>query len=238
MKNIGETLASFRKAAGYTQIDVATELTKAGYPIQNKSIYAWEKNKSTPNPTQFLFLCKLYGITDIYSAFIEPNPDNPMSTLNDAGKEKVLDYIRILGLTSEYSINDKNSDKVTELPVRTRELPLFLLAASAGTGEFLDSAAHEMVIVGSEVPEQASFGIRLHGNSMEPRYMDGQIVWVYKTTELFDGDIGIFYLDGQAYCKKLHKGRGYIELLSFNPDYKPIRIKESSEFKIFGRVVS
>ncbi len=238
MKNIGETLAEYRKKAGYTQIDVAAELTKAGYPIQNKSIYAWEKNKSTPNPTQFLFLCKLYGITDIYSAFIEPNPDNPLASLNDAGKDKVLDYIRILGLTDEYSIDNKEKDNVTVLPVRTRELPLFLLAASAGTGEFLDSEAHEMVIVGSEVPEKASFGIRLNGNSMEPRYMDGQIVWVYRTTELFDGDIGIFYLDGQAYCKKLHKGRGFLELLSFNPDYKPIRIKESSDFKIFGRVVS
>ena len=238
MKNIGETLAEYRKTAGYTQIDVAAELTKAGYPIQNKSIYAWEKNKSTPNPTQFLFLCKLYGITDIYSAFIEPNPDNPLASLNDAGKDKVLDYISILGLTSEYSISRPNTDNVTVLPSRTRELPLFLLAASAGTGEFLDSEAHEMVIVGSEVPEKASFGIRLNGNSMEPRYMDGQIVWVYRTTELFDGDIGIFYLDGQAYCKKLHKGKGFLELLSFNPDYKPIRIKESSDFKIFGRVVS
>jgi Predicted transcriptional regulator len=258
MKNIGETLADFRKKAGYTQIDAAEELTKAGYPIQNKSIYAWEKNKSTPNPKQFLFLCKLYGITDIYSAFIEPNPDNPMAALNDEGKEKVLDYIRILGLTGEYNIKDAVaeppaktskahiisakanilSDKLKNNPVKTRELPLFLLAASAGTGEFLDSAAHEMVIVGSEVPETASFGIRLNGNSMEPRYMDGQIVWVYRTAELFDGDIGIFYLDGQAYCKKLHKGRGYLELLSFNPAYKPIRIKESSDFRIFGRVVS
>lgn len=238
MKNIGETLAAFRKAAGYTQIDVAAELTKAGYPIQNKSIYAWEKNKSTPNPTQFLFLCKLYGITDIYSAFIEPNPDNPLASLNEAGKEKVLDYIRILELTRQYNTYEVQGDNVTELPARTRELPLFLLAASAGTGEFLDSEAHEMVIVGSEVPDTASFGIRLHGNSMEPRYMDGQIVWVYRTTELLDGDIGIFYLDGQAYCKKLHKGKNSLELLSFNPDYKPIRIKESSDFKIFGRVVS
>ena len=68
--------------------------------------------------------------------------------------------------------------------------------------------------------------------------MNGQIVWVYRTTELYDGDIGIFYLDGQAYCKKLHKKGKLLELLSFNPEYKPIPIKESSEFKIFGRVVS
>lgn len=238
MKNIGDLLTIYRKKAGLTQIDVAEKLTKAGYPIQNKSIYAWEKNKSTPNPTQFLFLCELYGITDIYSTFIGPNPDNPLSILNDAGKEKALEFIRILGLTNEYRV-EKASDNATDtLPAKTRELPLFLLAASAGTGEFLDSEAHEMVVVGSEVPEKASFGIRLNGNSMEPRYMNGQIVWVYKTSELFDGDIGIFFLDGQAYCKKLHKGKKGLELLSFNPEYKPIPVRESSDFKIFGRVVS
>ena len=253
IQDIGETLTTCRKQAGYTQIDAADALTKAGYPIQNKSIYAWEKNKSTPNPAQFLLLCKLYGITDIYSTFIEPNPENPFSTLNEEGKEKALDFIRILGLTDEYrsdnldinnnisknmQFNSRATKDMEPSLVKTRELPLFLLAASAGTGEFLDDEAHEMVVVGSEVPEKASFGIRLNGNSMEPRYMNGQIVWVYRTTELFDGDIGIFYLDGQAYCKKLHKGNGVLELISFNPDYKPIPIRENSDFKIFGRVVS
>jgi len=237
MKNIGEILTDYRKRTGYSQKEVAALLTKEGKETKDKSIYTWEKGKSTPNPTQFLLLCKIYGITDIYSTFLEPNPDNPLAALNEAGRDKVMDYIRLLKLSNEYCIKDKNEDNIIEIPAK-RELPLYLLAASAGTGEFLDSEAHEMVVVGSEVPEQASFGIRLHGNSMEPRYMNGQIVWVYRTTELFDGDIGIFYLDGQAYCKKLHKGNGYLELLSFNPSYKPIKINEASDFKVFGRVVS
>lgn len=242
MKNIGETLTACRKKAGYSQIEAADMLTKAGYPIRNKSIYTWEKNKSTPNPSQFLMLCKLYGVTDIYSTFIEPNPDNPFSVLNEAGKDKALDFISILASTEEYRYMDikakEKPENTIDFPVKQRELPIYLLPASAGTGEFLDSEEHEMVVVGSEVPEKASFGIRLHGNSMEPRYMNGQIVWVYRTAELYDGDIGIFYLDGQAYCKKLHKGNGKIELLSFNPDYKPIPVTEASEFKVFGRVIS
>ena len=73
---------------------------------------------------------------------------------------------------------------------------------------------------------------------MTPRYLDGQIVWVHRTTELMDGDIGIFSLDGEAYCKRLHKEKGRIELLSINPAYRPIPIKEGSDFRIYGRVVS
>ncbi len=252
MKTLGETLALYRKKAGYSQIDVAAMLTKNNYPIKNKGISAWEKGLAHPNATQFLLLCKMYGITDIYSAFLEPNPDNPLSVLNSEGKEKALDFIRILSLTKEYSIaagssdhsvkavksaNPKDTPPVSPARIQ-RELPLFHLAASAGTGEYLDGDAYDMVIVGSEVPDSASFGIRLNGDSMTPRYLDGQIVWVHRTTELMDGDIGIFSLDGEAYCKRLHKEKGRIELLSINPAYRPIPIKEGSDFRIYGRVVS
>ncbi len=95
-----------------------------------------------------------------------------------------------------------------------------------------------MVVVGSEVPESASFGIRLNGDSMTPRYLDGQIVWVYRTSELLNGDIGIFFLDGNAYCKRLHKESNLLELVSINPAYAPIPITEASDFRIYGRVVS
>lgn len=246
MNKIGDVLASNRKCAGKSQIEVSEIMSALGCPINNKVLSAWEKGKTTPNPTQFLYLCKIYGITDIYSVFLEPNPDNPLSELNNKGKEKALEYIELLKLDSRYTIptiHDKQSthdihktDNILSFP--QRELPLFLLPASAGTGEFLDGEEYDMVVVGSEVPESASFGIRLNGDSMTPRYIDGQIVWVYRTSELLNGDIGIFYLDGNAYCKRLHKEDNLLELISINPAYAPIPITESSDFRIYGRVVS
>ena len=237
MFNIGEVLANSRKTKGLSQIEVAKIMESYDYPINNKVLSAWEKGKSTPNPAQFLYLCKIYGITDIYSAFLEPNPDNPLSELNESGKAKVMEYIDLLKLDSRYTIAPAApKENVIEFP--HRELPLFLLAASAGPGEFLDGEAYEMVVVGSEVPESASFGIRLNGDSMTPRYLDGQIVWVYRTSELVNGDIGIFYLDGNAYCKRLHKKKNKLELVSINPKYAPIQVTANSDFRIFGRVVS
>ena len=241
MKDIARILTEYRKKAGYSQKEVADLLTREGKETKDKSIYTWEKGRSTPNPTQFLLLCKIYGITDIYSTFMEPNPDNPLASLNDAGKEKVLDYIKLLELSKEY-IKEEFSKKPTnnnivESPVK-RQLPLYLLPASAGSGEFLDGDEYELEEVGSEVPNKANFGIRLNGDSMEPRYLNGQIVWVQRTTDLLDGDIGIFYLDGNAYCKRLHKEIDLIELVSINPKYDPIKITEANDFRIYGRVVS
>ena len=67
---------------------------------------------------------------------------------------------------------------------------------------------------------------------MEPRYLNGQIVWVEKTTELLDGDIGIFYLDGSAYCKRLHRETDLLELVSIIPKYSPIKITEENDFRV------
>ena len=104
------------------------------------------------------------------------NPDNPFSILTPEGKEKALDYINILGMTDKYHIQSEETNKVISFP--RRKLPLYLLPASAGSGEFLDGDEYELEEVGSEVPEKAHFGIRLNGDSMEPRYLNGQIVWV------------------------------------------------------------
>ncbi|MBO4910165.1 MAG: LexA family transcriptional regulator [Lachnospiraceae bacterium] len=257
MYNIGEVLAKYRKEAGLSQVEVSKMMDKCDCPAANKVLSAWEKGKATPNPSQFLTLCKIYKITDIYSAFIGPNPDNPMSKLSEAGKEKVMEYIELLKLDKRYTLSSAKSSSLTKskraaishknatskedenlASYPTRELPLFLLPASAGTGEFLDGDSYDMVVVGSEVPESASFGLRLNGDSMMPRYVDGQIVWVYRTTELMNGDIGIFYLDGNAYCKRLHREKNLMELVSINPAYAPIPITEESDFRIYGRVVS
>ena len=55
------------------------------------------------------------------------------------------------------------------------------MTVSAGTGKFLDNDSYEEVEVGPEVPETADFGVRISGDSMMPRYLDKQIVWIQKT---------------------------------------------------------
>ena len=112
------------------------------------------------------------------------------------------------------------------------------MAASAGTGEFLDDENFEIIEVGEEVPEAADFGLALNGDSMEPRYHDKQAVWVQKTDTLDSGEIGIFYLDGMTYCKQLKKDSDGLFLISLNSKYEPIKISEENDFRVFGRVLN
>ena len=83
----------------------------------------------------------------------------------------------------------------------------------------------------------ADFGVRVSGDSMEPLYLNGQIIWVHQQETLEDGEIGIFILDGEAYVKKYHQTPDGISLISMNNKYAPIKVSSGSVFRTFGKVV-
>ena len=319
--DISVKLTQFRHEAGLSQIEVAKRLTDMGLSTKNKSVSSWEKGLASPNATQFLALCQIYGIKDIYSNFIgylesskNSFSDNSLSDLNISGLNisglnteglnteglnteglmKAEEYIELLKSSNKYSSNNisshystvnnssinnssnnnssnnnssdnnsqidainnktknnKTNNKTDNLvqfatPQKPRTLPVYDLPASAGTGEFIDNDYYHLMEISLElspmVPDNADFGIRIHGDSMNPLLENGDIVWVRRTSELQEGDIGIFYLDGEAYCKKLHftknnKKESQLQLVSLNPAYKPIDVSENSDFRIYGRVL-
>ena len=74
-------------------------------------------------------------------------------------------------------------------------------------------------------------------DSMEPLYLDGQIIWIHKQETLEEGEIGVFFLDGDAYVKKYHQSDSGIQLISLNKKYAPIQVTSGSTLKTFGKVV-
>lgn len=140
-----------------------------------------------------------------------------------------MEYIDLLAASGRY----KNT---TIIPLK-RKIRLFDIPASAGTGNFLDDDSFGEIEVGEEVPANADFGIRLTGDSMEPRFTDKQIVWIHQQENLNNGEIGIFFVDGNAYCKKLQDDEKGLFLISLNKKYDPIPITEDITFRIFGKVI-
>lgn len=102
---------------------------------------------------------------------------------------------------------------------------------------FLTDAPKESYEVGDLAPDNVDFGVRISGDSMEPEYYNGEIAWIQQKDSICNGEVGIFYLNGDAYIKKLHDEPDGLFLISLNKKYKPIAIQESDSFKIFGRVV-
>ncbi len=230
MHNIGNVICKLRTERKISQRELARLLCEKGFEVTNQAISKWENNITQPSASQFISLCNILGITDVVGVFCGKTTD-AFSGLNAYGREMAKEYINLLKLSDKYR---DSSEKV----IHIRKLPLYNISASAGTGQFLDSSDYELVEVGDEVPQNAHFGVKLAGDSMEPEYHNGDIVWVMQEQVLNNGDIGIFLYDGEVYCKKLEICENSVKLRSLNYRYAPIEVKDTESFKCFGKVVS
>ena len=115
-----------------------------------------------------------------------------------------------------------------------RTLPLFDLPVSAGVGVMLETdSADEITVSDNSRTREADFALRISGNSMEPRYRDGDILLVQETDTVEFGELGIFILDGNGFFKVFGGDRLY----SLNSDYGDILLKDFQDVRVAGRVI-
>jgi len=237
----GKILARLRKEKGLTQAQAAEYLSRhSGKACSYKVMSHWEKGVSSPAVEQFLLLCECYGVSDIQGTFRNAHlVYSDLPRLNALGKSRVEEYISMLltnpmftevEVEAEAEIEDEGEPCVT-MPLRS--IKLYTISAAAGTGSFLDSDHHVELEIDETVPNAADFAVRVSGDSMEPRFFDGQVIFVKEQRSLEVGEIGIFSLNGDSYIKKLGSG----QLVSLNPRYKPITIREFDSLHVFGKVV-
>jgi len=150
------------------------------------------------------------------------------SLLDSRGKSTVLS---LLESQADYS-NREKKEPLSHFPVY--EAP----AAAGSALPVLTEAVEQIPVVDGEIPRGASFGIRISGDSMEPLLGDGDIAYVQPCKNLSSGQIGIFLLNGESLCKKMVQKEGDVFLCSLNPAYSPIRILDSDDLKLVGRVIS
>ena len=195
-----------------------------------------------PNAYQFIALCRILGIEDCMVGM-------ESVLLNDTGLQKLNEYKMDLIASGRYR---PAPERYTETYI---EMPVSTLAVSAGVGEFLDEGGFEMIrFPKSAVPSNADFGVRVNGDSMEPVYHDGQIVWVEKRDTLQPGEVGVFICNGEGYLKVYDQQEpseeskdDYVDsygilhqqiiLVSYNKLYSPKLISPSDTFFVVGRVI-
>ena len=228
---IGEIIARTREDKNISQKEMAKLLFNENIHVTNQAISKWENGSTVPNAIQFLTVCKILGITDIYKTFIGAKAKTSYDMLNQEGKEKTLEYIDLLLRSGLYGASE-DTPKIISI----RSLPLYHISVSAGTGQFLDSDNYDMIEVGEDVPANADFGVKISGDSMEPRFANGQIVWVHRQQTIEHGEIGIFLYNGDAYCKKYDCQNG-LQLISYNRAYEPIQVSNHDDLRVFGKVV-
>ena len=231
---ISNKLKEARKAAGFTQKEVYEWLG-----VGQSTFSAWETGQGEPSVEVFLKLCQKYCIGNIAGYFL-PDPITGRT-------EEQLDPIFVrkmhaLPKRSQDAVRNclefeyQNSPlKIHQSGRRLRRIPLYTQVATAGFGNYLDD--QDAQIREMEAPEEASFAVRISGNSMEPLIHDGDIVFVHRQAEIASGEIGVFSYNNESFCKVWDNRAGCPKLVSLNKDYPPIFLKPSDRLVTHGKVL-
>lgn len=129
--------------------------------------------------------------------------------LDDHGKEMV-------DVVLDKEVERVKSEAVADLQdPKTKIIPLYLSPAAAGyTSPILGEDYEDYEVPASS---EADYAVRIDGDSMEPYIKDKSIVLVKKTVDLKDGDVGIFSVDNDMYCKQYCQDHiGNVYLFSLN----------------------
>ncbi|WP_050254011.1 S24 family peptidase, partial [Streptococcus pneumoniae] len=146
---------------------------------------------------------------------------------------KVLNYAK-RQLKEQKNEEETKINEVSEA-IRLYSYDYYDHPASAGTGQYLNDVRVERIELPVDV--DADFVIPIKGDSMEPDYHDGDLVFIQTSVDLNDGVIGVFNYNGDAYIKQLVIDEDQAYLHSLNPEYKDMPITPDTDFRIIGEVV-
>ncbi len=117
-------------------------------------------------------------------------------------------------------------------------LPIYDLPVSAGRGSLLDGSGSDFITLtsGGETLG-ADFALRISGNSMEPRYLDGDIILVHEQSSVGIGELGVFVCSDGVSSEGYFKRFGGDRLISLNPEYKDIYLDSFDSVLCRGKVI-
>ena len=248
---IGQRIQEVRKAHGVSLEGLGYLLSQYGIDMKQTGIGRWESGTVIPNAYQLMALSHIFQIEDPKTLFTESPTD--ADALNEEGLRKVREYKEDLIASGKY--RPAPAPAAGSNVLKFREMPMSLLPVSAGPGAFLDENNFELRrFPADEIPDGAEFAIRISGDSMEPVYSSGQIIWVQLCKQLRPGEVGIFEYDGNGYVKmydEQYPEETFLDeyttsdgqvlpqpvLVSYNEAYAPRPVNPNTSFCIIGRVL-
>ena len=231
---IGEKIKQYRLANGWTQQELGTKIG-----ISKNAIGNYEKGFRSPKKNTMFDLAKAFSISidDLFPPVQKDSASDIQSIYDQLEPPR---QVKVLTYAERQLDEQKNEDKtkineVSEKVVQLYGYDYYDHAASAGTGQYLNDVRVERIELPVDV--DADFVIPIKGDSMEPDYHDGDLVFIQTSVDLNNGVIGVFNYNGDAYIKQLVIDKDQAYLHSLNPAYKDMPITPETDFRIIGEVV-
>ena len=232
---IGSKIKEFRLKRNLTQKELAKLVNVGDTTIAN-----YEKGFRSPKKDTMFDLANAFNVSidDLFPPIQKDSSSNTSSIkaiydeLKPPRQAKVLTYAERL---RDEQRNEQSQPTEVSEAIQLYSYDYYDHPASAGTGQYLNDVRVERIEVPVDI--DADFVIPIKGNSMEPDYHDGDLVFIQTSVDLNNGVIGVFNYNGDAYIKQLVIDKDQAYLHSLNPAYKDMPITPETDFRIIGEVV-
>lgn len=204
---IGEIIKNYCKSHGISQ---AVFAERCGRSPSYISMLVKEKNPTTGQPVK--------PMMDTYKLLAKTMGITLDELLLLTGNIQVL-----TGKKSDIEIFDSGALQHQKIP----------LIGSVAGGEPIYDEEFDVYLDG---PTKASCAVRLRGDSMEPTYINGDIIYIKLQPDVRDGEIAVVFLDDESVLKRVYHIQNGLQLLSDNRKYSPITatLEDYNNIRILG----
>ena len=216
---IGEKLKEIRESVGMNKKEFAQYLG-----LKYTTYNGYETEAREPASDFLILISEKFDVSIDYLLGLKSNSEILHSYQLRAGEYEYIKKYRALDDYARETIDialDRETARVEQLQnakicrssATLRIYTYMHKIAAAGNGYYFDDIPTDTI----EAPykEGADFIIGVSGDSMEPTYNDGDLVYVEKSQIINIGDIGIFMLNNECYIKEA----GENGLISHNSKY-------------------
>lgn len=151
----------------------------------------------------------------------------------------IFNWLADIITSIQLDINGPEIEDVVDAQSTSKPLKsvyLFELSACAGSGFYSDGPSNADQEIESPYPD-ADYAVKISGNSMEPTISDQSIVFVKAVSELQDGDVGIFVVDGDVMCKRFREEQDEQWLQPDNAEFNSVILQDEINCIIQGKVL-
>lgn len=135
-----------------------------------------------------------------------------------------------------FATDQLNEQRVEETPAIYHTVQVYsLLSAGTGIVDLDPTDTTEIELNGHVPPHDLAFEVR--GDSMEPVFENGEIVFVKKTQDIHNGQIIAVQINEEAFIKKVYINDDHMRLVSLNKKYEDIIANENDDIRVVGKVL-
>ena len=147
--------------------------------------------------------------------------------LSTPRKQKVLNY-------ANEQLKEQNN-KVITIEEELFEYRVFEKLAAGNGYSYFNDGNYDTVFYNKDLDHD--FASWVFGDSMEPKFQNGEAVLIKETGFDYDGAVYAVDWDGQTYIKKVYREPDGLRLVSLNPKYKDRFAPYDEDPRIIGKIV-